>query len=403
MSEPSVGGGPTASGSAPGPSAAASPYAPSQPGDPLPPSPPDALAGSGRRPDRSPSAMHPRTAVLLVSSFAAVLLVAVAMLLPTPYVVLKPGPSLNTLGEVGGQPLISITGRRTYPTSGELDLTTVRLLGGPGSRVNVLQVLSGWLDSSQSVVPVESIFPPDQTAEESQQLNQAEMVTSQESATAAALKALDIPVPTTLTVDGFSEGAPSAAVLRRGDVVLAVNGVRTGDLTTLQEELAKVTAGQRAPVLVRRGGQERTLQVPTASNGQRTVLGVLIDPTFRFPFDVKIQIENIGGPSAGTMFALGIIDKLTPGELTGGERIAGTGTIDADGTVGPIGGIQQKLVGARSTGARWFLAPADEGPAVVGHVPDGLTVVPVRTLDDALSAVRSIAAAGESTPQLPSC
>jgi Lon-like protease len=133
----------------------------------------------------------------------------------------------------------------------------------------------------------------------------------------------------------------------------------------------------------------------------RTVLGVYIDPTFDFPFSVKIQIEDIGGPSAGTMFALGIIDMLTPGDLTGGKKIAGTGTIDADGRVGPIGGIRQKLVGARRAGASYFLAPADNCEEVRKHVPDGLAVVKVDTLDTARNAVTAIAAGKAGS--LPGC
>src|SRR5690606_10810906 len=110
-----------------------------------------------------------------------------------------------------------------------------------------------------------------------------------------------------------------------------------------------------------------------------------------FPFDVTIQLDNVGGPSAGMMFALGIVDVLTPGEATGGEDIAGTGTIAGDGDVGPIGGIRQKLYGARDAGADWFLAPQENCDEVTGHVPDGLRVVSVDTLADALTAVDAIA------------
>ncbi len=134
----------------------------------------------------------------------------------------------------------------------------------------------------------------------------------------------------------------------------------------------------------------------------QTLLGVLIDPKYTFPIQVDIKIENIGGPSAGMMFSLGIIDKLTPGPMTGGKKIAGTGTIDSSGQVGPIGGIQQKLVGARDAGAAWFLAPADNCREVVGQVPEGLRVVKVSTLREARVAVEAIGE-GKDTSGLPTC
>jgi PDZ domain-containing protein len=354
-----------------------------------------------------PASLQPRTAVLLVSSFLSVLLIALMFALPVPYVVLKPGPALNTLGEVGGKPLIEVQGRRTYPTSGALDLTTVSVFGGPGNRVSLAAAVRGWLDSTQAVVPVESVYPEGQTVAESRQENERAMVSSQEAATVAALKVLDIPVPTTLTVGGFADAAPAAKVLRVGDVILGVGGVRTPDLTVLRRELDRTEPGGDVRVLVRRGGAELTVTATTIEGREGetrlTLLGVSIDPSFQFPFTVRIQIEDIGGPSAGTMFALGIIDKLTPGDLTGGRKIAGTGTIDADGVVGPIGGIQQKLVGARAAGATYFLAPAGECDEVVDHVPDGLTVVPVATLDEARTAVEAIARGGPEAAALPGC
>jgi PDZ domain-containing protein len=102
------------------------------------------------------------------------------------------------------------------------------------------------------------------------------------------------------------------------------------------------------------------------------------------------------------MFALGIVDKLTPGEMTGGEVLAGTGTIDSSGQVGPIGGIRQKLWGADEAGADWFLAPASNCDEVTGHVPDGMRVFAVKTLDEARSVVEAIGD-GEDTSAFASC
>jgi len=336
--------------------------------------------------------IDPRTAVMLMACVFSVVLSAVVVLLPVKYAILRPGPVLNTLGQVDGKPLIAISGHQTYKTTGTLDLTTVSVLGGPDRKVTLLQVFDGWLRGSSAVVPEEQVFTPGETQQQSEAENAAEMTSSQESATAAALSTLGIKVPTKLTVAGTDDAAPAAKVLKKNDVILGVDGKAIGDLTTLRTTLAKTRAGDDVRVRIRRAGQTRTVTTQTTkSQDGGTVLGIYITPDFDFPFDVKIQIEDIGGPSAGMMFALGIIDTLTPGDLTGGKDIAGTGTIDADGTVGPIGGIRQKLVGARRAGADFFLAPADNCNEVVGHVPDGLHVVKVGTLDQARTDVEAIA------------
>jgi PDZ domain-containing protein len=344
--------------------------------------------------EHAPPPLEPRTAIVLIAGFSIVLLFTMAFLLPVKYAVLHPGPVLNTLGKADGKPLIAISGRATYPTSGTLDLTTVSVNGGPGRHVSLFQVLGGWLDPAAAVVPEEEIFPPGQTAQQSDTENKAEMTSSQESATAAALGTLGIAVPTSLAVAGVDPSSPAVGVLKTGDVILGVNGQTIADLEKLRTELQKVKPGDQVRVEVRRNGQTETVSTKTSASPDdgHTVLGVYINPTFTFPFSVKIQIEDIGGPSAGMMFALGIIDTLTPGDLTGGKQIAGTGTIDADGTVGPIGGIRQKLVGARRAGARYFLAPADNCDEVRGHIPDGLQVVKTATLNQSRNEVVAIAA-----------
>jgi len=367
--------------------------------------PPDDPGSAGARylePDAS-ARMDPRSLVMIISGFTTVLLATVLTLLPTSYVVLQPGPVVNTLNSLGRRPLISVTGHPTYPAKGELDLTTVSLTGGPDQHISLWQVLGGWLDRTAAVVPTADVFPQGQTAQQEQEENAEEMASSQESATAAALTLLGVPVRTTLRVSGVDSAAPAAKAIRAGDVIVAVDGEQTQDLAGLRAALQRVTAGEPTTVTVARdGSQQKVTTRTTRGDDGRTVLGVFIDPTFRFPFQVRIQINDIGGPSAGMMFALGILDVLTPGDLTGGRSIAGTGTIDADGTVGPIGGIQQKLIGARRAGARWFLAPAANCDEVVGHIPAGLRVVKVGTLRQARAAVQAIAA-GRPDGALPGC
>ncbi len=346
--------------------------------------------------------LQPRTLLLLVALFASVLLVAVATLLPVPYVVLSAGPALDTLSAPNGRPLIEISGRKTYPTTGGLYLTTVSVAGGPRpvSPVPLLTVLRAWLDPHQAVVPQEYVYPPDQTAQQAEQQTRQEMTDSQTSATAAALAELDIPV--TIGIGDVGQGAPSAAQLRAGDVLLEVGGRAVTGYAALRGALAGLTPGAQVPVKLRRAGTERTVQVTTTKGADgRAILG--IEPRFTFPFPVRIQIDDIGGPSAGTMFALGIIDKLTPKDLTGGAKIAGTGEISPDGTVGAIGGIAEKLVGARNKGATWFLAPSSNCDEVRGHIPDGLRVARISTLHGARLAAEAIAAGGTDTAALPGC
>jgi len=352
-----------------------------------------------------PVAMQPRTALLLAAVLASVVLFAVMVLLPVPYAILAAGPATNTLGQENGKPLIAINGHATDSTTstGTLDLTTVRIFGGPGSRVSVWQLLTAWLDGGQAVVPEEVIFPKGETAAQSQAQNQEEMTSSQESATAAALSLLGYQVTSRVRIVSFAKGAASASVLHEKDLVISVGGLATPMPSDLRAQLQKVTPGQPASLVVRRDGKDLPLSVPTQKGGDGgTALGVLVQQVFEFPFDVKIQIENVGGPSAGTMFALGIIDKLTPGDLTGGKKIAGTGTIDPDGTVGPIGGIRQKLIGARDAGAEFFLAPDQNCAEVAGHVPDGLSVVRIANLTQARQAVEQIGQ-GKGTAGLATC
>ncbi|NKY09759.1 PDZ domain-containing protein [Cellulomonas hominis] len=332
----------------------------------------------------------------------AVLLV-VLLLMPVPYAVNSPGPTLDTLGSHDDQQLITIEGAETYDSTGELRLTTVSTTGGPGYPSSVLGVLAGWVSGSRLVLPVENVFPQDATQEQLDQQNEAQMVSSQENATVAALEELGYTVPVALTVHDAVEGSGAEGVVEPGDVLVAFDGTPLTSYGQLIDLLDATEPGSTVTLGVQRDGAATDLEVVTAAreDGDGSQLGVYIDPTFDPPVDVTIQIDRIGGSSAGTMFALGIIDKMTPEDEADGEVIAGTGTMDLNGAVGPIGGIRQKMAGALRDGATWFLAPADNCDEVVGHVPDGLDVVKVSTLHEAREAVEAIGA-GE-TGDLPTC
>lgn len=340
-----------------------------------------------------------RTITLGIALLLTAALAAVALVLPVPYAVRAPGPTENTLGEQSDTPLIEIDGASTYDSTGELRLTTVSVSGGPGYPVSAGQVVQAWLDPTRSVVPVEAIFPEQTSVEEQQQVSQAEMVSSQESATAAALTELGEDVPATLEVAGAEPGTGAEGVVAEGDVIVSFQGSSVDSYAELIDGLAQTEPGSDVVLGVRRDGATRDLTITTGGveGEDRAVMGVYIDPQYDFPIDVSIQIEDIGGPSAGMMFALGIIDKLTPEDEANGEVIAGTGTMSPEGDVGPIGGIEQKLYGAKRDGATWFLAPAGNCAEVAGNVPDGLRVARVETLRDARAAMEAIGAGeGES-------
>ncbi|MFK0038960.1 PDZ domain-containing protein [Paenarthrobacter sp. NPDC090517] len=343
-----------------------------------------------------------RYMIMVVSGLLALGLGIGAAALPVPYVIESAGPTFNTLGKDGDKPVISISGRESFPANGNLDLTTVVMTGGPKSPATIFDVFRAWLDPSRAIYPEELIYPKGTTAEQTVQQGEIAMETSQENAVAAALRELEIPFEQRLNVAGLSDPSPSAGKIQEGDRLASINGKAITSMSVVQSELA---AGAGAPVVVgldRNGTSVSETITPTKNQADRYVLGVLLASDFTFPFDVSISLDNVGGPSAGMMFALGIVDNLTPGDLTGGKHVAGTGTITADGAVGPIGGIAQKMIGARHQGATMFLAPASNCADVVGHVPDGLQVVKVETLADATSAVERLGS-GQDTGSLPTC
>ncbi|MDH6236185.1 S16 family serine protease [Cryobacterium sp. CG_9.6] len=328
-------------------------------------------------------------------------------IVPSPYVIEQPGPVFNTLGTAPNAddvetPLIQIDGEPVYPTKGTLDLLTVSLFGNQENRPGWLAVAAAWLDPSKAVIPVDQAFPANVTTEQRDTQNQTAMVNSQQDAIAAALTNLDYEYPSTVTVADVPDGSPAAELLVVGDVVTSVDGTTVGNITELRAALQVLGADAPVSVGIIRDGVALTESVTPIVNAGNVVLGISVTTNYEFPFTVKLELDRVGGPSAGMMFALGIIDKLTPGELQGGARVAGTGTIDQTGAVGPIGGIQQKLYGATDAGASWFLAPADNCDEVTGHIPDGLTVFSVATLDDALAALDVIRTGGDPE-SLPSC
>ena len=359
----------------------------------------------------APRRRMPRGTVLGIWALTVALVVLLIItFLPTSYVIQRPGPVYNTLGTAtaadGTQvPLISVEGAETFETAGTLDLTTVQVVGNRERTPSWFELAAAWIDPSKAVVPLSSVFPEGQSSDERNEQNATLMVDSQQEATAAALTELGYDVGSTVRVVELIEGSPAEGALEPDDVIVGADGTPIEQAETLRE-IIQGGGGEAVELTVLRGGEEQTVSVTPELreiNGEDTwVIGVTLIHDYDFPIDVTIQLDNVGGPSAGMMFALGIIDTLTPGELNGGEDVAGTGTIDAAGVVGPIGGIRQKLYGAREAGAEYFLAPAENCDEVVGHVPNGLRVFSTATLEESLTALQAIAGDGE-LDALPTC
>lgn len=354
---------------------------------------------------------------MLASTLMLIALLCAGVFLPVPYSEMSPGPTVNTLGEHGGEPVLQISGHRTYPTDGHLNMTTVRVTSAD-YRMNLAEAVYGWLAHDDKIVPHDTLYPDGKTEQQSTQENAEEFSQSQESAKVAALKELGIPVKSWVIVSTVVKDSPAQGNLHAGDVIKAVDGTAVKQPADVAKLVTAHKPGQKVVFTIVPAKDQaaaakqnkdatvtKDVTLTTAEShdtgARRAVVGISAGTDHTFPFTIDIKLADVGGPSAGLMFALGIYDKLTPGSLTGGKFVAGTGTIDDDGKVGPIGGIEMKTVGARDKGAQYFLTPADNCAAAASDTPSGLTLVKVKTIGDALGALKDISAG--KTADLPKC
>ncbi|MEU9989775.1 PDZ domain-containing protein [Streptomyces sp. NPDC048045] len=361
--------------------------------------------------------MPRRTATMLASTLMLIALLCAGLLIPVPYAEMSPGPTVNTLGDHQGEPVLQIAGHKTYPTDGHLNMTTVRVTSAD-FRMNLVEAVYGWLAHDSKIVPHDTLYPDGKTEQQSTQENAEEFSQSQESAKVAALKKLRIPVKSWVIVSTVVKDSPAQGRLHAGDVIKAVDGTAVRQPSDVAKLITKHKPGQNVvftvvPVKEQAAAEKEhrtatrtqdvtvTTKISDDSGARRAVVGISPGTDHTYPFSIDIKLADVGGPSAGLMFALGIYDKLTPGSLTGGKFVAGTGTIDDNGTVGPIGGIEMKTVGARSRGAQYFLTPADNCAAAAKDTPSGLTLVKVKTIGDALGALKDIRSG--DTAALPKC
>lgn len=328
-----------------------------------------------------------------------VLLLAVALLvggipgtgiaLRVPYAAQGPGPTFNTLAEVEGTPVIDIEGAEVDPTTGSLDMTTVSVR----TNMTMGQALSRWLVSGDTLVPIHQIIPKDMSDEEMRKHNAESFVASEAAATVAAMRYLG--QPTRVVVHDVMDGSAAVDVLEAGDTITEVDDQAVSEPKQVQELVRRKKPGDEVRIEFAHGGQQRDATVTLGTNPDDEslpLLGVTMTSEPAGDISVNYNLNDIGGPSAGMIFTLAVVDKLSPGELNGGRHVAGTGTIAEDGTVGPIGGISHKVAGAREAGAELFLAPEDNCREAARAKTGDMVVASVATLDDAISAMHAFAA-----------
>ncbi len=345
--------------------------------------------------------MSQRTLAGLIAVPALVALWVAAALLPVPFVTYEPGPTVDVLGERDGDEIIDVQGRQTYRDDGQLRLTTV-LVTQPETTVNLFSAIGAWLDDEQAVYPYDAVYAEDETRDQADLQSSLQMVSSQDAAIAAALSELEVDYEPVVEVLNVEEGRPAAGKLELRDVILAVDGQQIADAQDVVRIVGEREAGASVEFTVRRDGERRTVAVEPEETPAGPKVGIVPGRGFQFPFDVRVRIpERIGGPSAGLTFSLAIYDTLTPGSLTGGKAVAGTGTITEEGEVGPIGGIQQKIIASARDGAELFLVPPDNCGAALAAAVKNIRLVRAPTLHDARLAVE--AWSDDPEADLPAC
>ncbi len=347
---------------------------------------------------------------MVVATISLIVLSCVAFLVPVPYVTMSPGAPFDTLGKyevAKGKPKPMFTfgeGVKTYPTTGALYFTTVSVRRAD-SPLSLFGAVEAYIDPDKAVVPKDLIYPDNETAEQSTAESAAQLLSSKDSSRVAALRAAGYTVTGRPSVAGVVKGGAAAKKLKPGDIFTAVDGTKVTTPDQVVKAVGAHKPGETVRLTVERKGTSLDVPVVTRADPkdkQIPRVGITIGVTYKYPIEITNNVDNrIGGPSAGTMFALAIYDRLTPGSLTGGKKIAGTGEMTPDGTVGPIGGIRQKMAGAAEQGATIFLVPAANCAEAADGDDDGLKLVKISTLKDAVSSLEKLAKDPKAT--VPTC
>ena len=340
-----------------------------------------------------------RRLIALCSVLSVLILVGLLGFLPTSdYVVESPGPVFNVNGKLKGKDIISVK-NTNIPTT-PLAMTTVSVQGCDDKGITYWQLIKSELTSSDAVVERDSVCPKNISEKTVSQMNAAQMTGSQDSAVVAAWQLTKPDAKFTLTVEqAVTDSAKQA--FNKGDKLVSIvdadsKSVQITNYKQLREVLEKLTPGKPIKLTVERGSTTQEVSVvgakPEDSSRKGAMLGITLNVNPPTGHEVTYAVENIGGPSAGMIFALDIAQRLEGKNYAGTTPVAGTGTIDLSGNVGPIGGIKQKMLGAKDEGYKVFLAPAGNCADVVGNEPKGMTVIPVSTLSEARTAMQRVAA-----------
>jgi Lon-like protease len=346
-----------------------------------------------------------RRSTAIVTAFVLLLGCAlVAVFATVPYARFKPGLTIDLLSsESNGRPIVEVDGHETYKTDGQLRMTTVSS-SLAGQHISLWEAMLAWADPDKDLYPYDAIYAPDTSVEEERTESQLEMVSSQDHAIAAALTELGFKLETRPTVLRTIPGSAADGKLQPHDVIVAIDGKTVTKAEDVVEVVQALEPGAKVTMDILRDGKPMTVELvtkPSPDDPTKAAIGIYPGTGYDFPFDVKVNIpEQIGGPSAGLVFALAIYDTLTPGSLTDGAKIAGTGTIDEAGRVGPIGGIRQKIAGAEADGAKVFLVP----PANCDEAMRADTELKLVRADTMHSAVEALEAYAEDPDaELPAC
>jgi PDZ domain-containing protein len=330
-----------------------------------------------------------------LAKFFFYLLTIATLLAPIPFVFFKPGVPDNVAGK-----LIEIKEVKTYPVNGKLYITSI-FVTNPDSPVFGAEALVNWATGPNVVLPRESVYPIVQPAKVINRNNRNEMESSKATATAAALRYLGYTFNEFYFVSDIREYSDAIKKLQVGDIITDIDGKKINEIEEIRTSYAEKKIGDNLRITIERRDKNENSSIITqtvtlvknvetaAKTGEvKPAIGILVGTSAKFPVDVDFNISGVGGPSAGMIFAVGIIEKLNEEDLVRGRKIAGTGTVTASGKVGGIGGIEEKMIGASRIGATVFLAPRENCPDIK-HVPQGLKVIPVSTLEEAIEVLRA--------------
>jgi PDZ domain-containing protein len=341
-----------------------------------------------------------QTWTAFVSALAFICLAVLLVVVPVPFVSWSPGGTRDTLGNVGQEPMIKVQGIDTYPTSGRLDMTIVAITPADG-RLSLPQALLAYWLPHRDALPRDAVYAPGKSAEEVENEDADMMETAQDDAVVAALRADGRPVTEMPAIYSVTVGGPAHKLLIPGDLVVSVDGVPTPDT----EAVANQSVGEKVRFVVIRNKVQTDVTVTTVESNVQSdvpVVGITLATGYRYDPDISFDLgQQIGGPSAGLVFALAIYDKITNGPLLAGRHLAGTGKITPNGDVEAIGGIQEKIAAAEKAGAVAFFVPAANCRDLAG-VGTNLALIKVATLGDAIKAVQTLNVSGD-TAALPHC